>query len=362
MKNEIYDKLSFTAKELLDADLSEPELLIPGFIQKGTKNIIAGASGSLKSYICLYIILQCVCDKPISESIHPNKDLKVLILDQENSILDIRKRLKKIIAGSQLEIANINDNIRFICQKPIKFNLTTDQINSLHYIDSIENKNLKLIKMLSKNEEYILEVIRILENYNPDLIIIDSFTRHFSGDQNNPTDINTFYENMKSIGTEDTAWIIIHHTTKQSSRNQKQMKVEDVRGSGDLIASMDYIYLMSCIKEHKKYNLKMGKSRNILNFNKTDINLIDTKDGGLKFEFLNVNENKINLKNFDRINEIILSWIENNNVEKFKTGDIKPYLEDCGFAHNFINEAFKQLVKDEILFQNKQGTWNVGVK
>lgn len=78
------------------------------------------------------------------------------------------------------------------------------------------------------------------------LVVLDSLSMCWHGDENSSTEVGAFYSALRDI-TERThvAWLLIHHLLKPQAGRQKENPIFSVRGSGQLMQQADAAVLLS---------------------------------------------------------------------------------------------------------------------
>ncbi len=81
-------------------------------------------------------------------------------------------------------------------------------------------------------------------DWKPDLILVDSLSRVFTGSQNNIDDATNFTDAWGAIGMATRASVAFIHHTKKGWEGSELPTLDDVRGSGDLAAFPRHLVMM----------------------------------------------------------------------------------------------------------------------
>ena len=194
-----------SANELMD-NFQPTEWLIEDWIPENSQILLFGASGTGKSFVTLDMAASIACSD-ISEWHGLNiehGDVLYLCGEGHNGLT---KRLKGWAQAHGVENSKIN---LYITQSPkiISDSSITDQI-----ISEIEALNLQNIK----------------------LIIVDTLSRHFGGDENNASDATNFLNQLSEIQREfDCSVLITHHTGVSNEAKNRGRGSSAFKGAVDM--------------------------------------------------------------------------------------------------------------------------------
>lgn len=164
------------------------------FIAEQSIGIIGGLPESRKSWIMVDLAIECARGGGLWLNKFPVKGAKVLLVDQERSKAEVQRRLKAVIAGKGLSVADIASQL-FVRSG------TTSRIN-------LEPSFLALKKELAE--------------IKPDLLLIDSFATIHTLNESSRADIQQVMERLKEIRNEfKCSVVLIHHESKASYQNKR---------------------------------------------------------------------------------------------------------------------------------------------
>lgn len=109
-----------------------------------------------------------------------------------------------------------------------------------------------------------------INNFKPELIIVDTLSRHIVGNENNAVEANTFIQQSKRLQDSFNAFVlVVHHTGWNDT--------EHARGSTAFLGACDWQYSVSKSKENiitlKMVKNKRGKHPLPINFELKDVQL-----------------------------------------------------------------------------------------
>lgn len=242
-------------------DLSQPgpppEYLWDEVIPRSQFVLLQGAMGMGKSllYQALAVAMANGESFFMGRTISPQKGGRVLIVDEENPEAVIRHRLSQL-------------------------GLRPDAQKRLHII-SMRGVRLDMAPDVAKLYEDV-------ENFDPDLVCLDSFVRFHMQDENNSGAISQMYNSAiiplsRQLGA---SVLLLHHVNKTNSGDSR----DRTRGSTDITAGVDQAWDMI----DKAYEGEGGKYIHVVRFKTRTgataadfgYQVKDTATGGLEFPLI----------------------------------------------------------------------------
>lgn len=218
-------------------DPPKQEWLFSNLIPKGIVGVITAQGGTGKTYMMLYIILSAITGTPFFKCFHPFKSLKVLALLGEDSSNEIWRRFKAILKNPDVKL-KLDDlkNLRLLCgkSKPLM---------------ALEGGN----PSLTQTQEWLKSQV---EDFMPDLIIIDPKSQWFGLEENN-NDHNTQWVNcLKDLAAINGATVLFTHHVAKSSSNRLDQNA--ARGASALTDACRWVANMRRMDEEtaKKYEIE----------------------------------------------------------------------------------------------------------
>ncbi|MBZ0157388.1 MAG: helicase RepA family protein [Alphaproteobacteria bacterium] len=178
----------------------DPAYLIVKLIVENALIILSAYAGVGKSLLALFIAYAVITGKKLFGHFSVTKRGKVLIVDEENPGAFIKKRLQ---------------DIGFTEDMPLLF---------LHF------QRIKL-----DNPSCFGQLVKIIEEEKPVLVIIDALIRVHDGKENEASDMAPVMERLRDLVNLGTTVLVIHHHRKGAGENRK----ESLRGSSDILGGVD---------------------------------------------------------------------------------------------------------------------------
>ena len=199
-------------KDFRNRDKNNEKLwLIPGLIQKSALNLLSGQPKlGHKTYIAIHLGIALALKKSPFGIPAIQKPHKILFVENEGSAADFEKRLDEIGRG---------------------LGLTPEQIDEANlYIDFKSGTQLDV----AEDRANLLNFIKVNQI---DLLIIDSLSSSFGGDENNAKEVNAAIKTIININLSGCTVILLAHLVK------KPLPTDDIdqniRGSSHIAASYD---------------------------------------------------------------------------------------------------------------------------
>lgn len=270
-----------TLKKLLSIKSKKSGWLVEGLIPKG-KTIISAHPGHFKSWFLLNLIKSLSTGDKLFNHFKCTKN-KILVVDNENSLPLLAKRLRKLRFDS-------DQHIHFL-------------IDSGYKID---------------NFEHYCNLMDYVHDKKRTIICFDSFARIHGGkfNENDSSQVAEIFSLFDEINRAGASVILLHHDRKSSNFESQQ----GMRGSGDFSAAVDcQIGLRKKPYTKGKLEVKHFKLRCAEELPPFDINIVDKEDGAIDFKYLgeHVQVDKDDLASKTIINILkINKKIEQKEIEK----------------------------------------------
>ncbi len=217
--------------ELLKIPEHKISMWIYPFVIKGGITMFAGAAGSMKSFLSLFLSLLAVSNRSV-DGITVYGKPKILYYDLENSPDVVANRIHEMMRGMNISEKEIEDRL---------------------YVANYFTKPM-LDKEIERAKKY-------------DIIILDSYRRFIMGEESKSRFVNKFYSDfllpLKKLGK---SIVIIHHINKTGMVNIEEiLDSTAVRGSTDIVAQLDLLYLIQRYKAGSSDKNKMESDVMIIN-------------------------------------------------------------------------------------------------
>lgn len=245
-----------SSKSLLKSNFDK-EWIIKDLLPAGCLTILSGRPGSFKTWMTLYFAL-CISDGSPVFGVFQTKKTRVLIIDEEDSGVLIKDRLKKLGIKAETEI-------------------------SLSIMTGFK----------ADSEEKMDILIREVKKRKIGVVIIDSLIRIHSGDENSAKDMANLFTQISRLKKAGVTVLINHHHRK--SQNSQDSDSQSMRGSVDILAALDCHMMIN--RNGDDLTIKQTKNRyqpEIKPFVVTPVTRGDNIEFDFKESYQNNTKQKIN--------------------------------------------------------------------
>lgn len=302
--------------ELPNYTEEEKEWIIEKLIPTKSVCILTGKRGTMKTFVALNMAYSIASGSDFLNKYSTRKG-SIIYLDKENGIGIMKDRTLMVKKGMELEDQKLD--IGFICFSQLKIDRLGD----------------------------IIAIEKVIEKYKPLLLVIDTYRRGISFDENDAGKVSElFVDTLRPLVEKyDLSIILIHHDRKSGEREGDEM--DTIRGSSDLANYADIIIRM----QRNKGELIMKQLKNRNSAEEPPIKIHNSfSESELKLwyegEFIKKNQAQLCL-------ESILVWMAKEDIKTFEIKDIKELALTKGFKKNNLFNAITEL-------QNRGIIKNVG--
>lgn len=223
-----------TLANLLDGP-TDIEWVVEPFIPPSASGLLAGNSGIGKTWLSLDMGLSIASGTPWLGRFKVQQG-PVLIVDEENSELLLRVRLRKLLRGHGLDADELP--LYFLIGKAV--NLSPLKYSSGALVPT-------------QSYDQLLETVGQLE---PVLVIFDSLTRCHRANENSANEMAAVFANVKTLMDTTGASCLLNHHFRKSGGGRSRSG-DRIRGSTDIRAFCDVTLLVDdrqggCIITHDK--------------------------------------------------------------------------------------------------------------
>jgi RecA-family ATPase len=314
--NKIFDELSETAKrkaekhdrlqpigikEILLTEFPENEWVVEKLIPKNGTSIISGYPGSFKTWVTMQIAIAVAKGEKLF-SVFACSQAPVLIIDEENNIREIQKRLMILGANADLPI------------------------------DILYQKNFKV------NDKADLEaVLEICKAKKIGLVIMDSLVRIHDNDENDARQMSEVFGCIKEFCKLNITVFITHHERKEAAF-QSHLRM---RGSSDIYASLESHLSIKLAKDREgKLTIEQTKLRCAKEIKPFEL-LVKEADDIISFEY--VGEIQQQNKGEDIEAAIVLLLSETEQLSKQEI--VERLNKEEGFGEKAIRKSLGCLIE-----------------
>jgi hypothetical protein len=232
---------SIKEKKELKIVSREEKFIIDKVLSRNGVNLLVGYTAQGKTWLVLFLVKKILEGKL---EVIGGEDYEVF---GENKIFYINAETPETVIAERIQLLDIpypNENFNFVCRKML----------------DLENEN-EILSFAS-----LLKV----ENYN--IVILDPLRAFFSGDENKSSTIRRIFTNLKKYFCEKgISVILVHHLGKppkdksgfNESYEETLYKFMLARGSSDIGASSDIIFVISKLPKTEGFEIRMKQEKNV---------------------------------------------------------------------------------------------------
>lgn len=220
-----------TYESIVQEDLPPIDWLVNGLIAKGDRVIVYGEPGSYKSWLLIDLGLHIAAGDPWFQEFSIPQAKGVLYVDEEMNERLLRRRTKRLGLGAELD----DEDLPF-------------QVLSHGGIKLDEHGARRILAILEGN------------NFDPDVIIIETMRRVIVGSELNVEDVGKFWANVEPLRQAGKTVIVSHHMRKPSQHGGNDTRYR-ASGSTDILGGADTVFSI-VTKREQPTEVKCEKSRN----------------------------------------------------------------------------------------------------
>ncbi|MBU0894579.1 MAG: AAA family ATPase [Nanoarchaeota archaeon] len=305
---------------LKDYETEGLEWIIEKIIANRSVCLLVGKAGVLKTFLAILICYAVASGNDFLNKFKSKKG-KVIYLDKENGYAIMKKRTSMVKKG--LGLTGEYD-IGFICFSSIKIDKKRD-------IEAIE---------------------KILEEHKPKLLVIDTYRRAISFDENDAGSVSElFVDTLRPLVEKyNCSILLLHHNRKGGSAGDE---MDELRGSSDLANYADAI--LKAERKGGNLVLKQLKNRNeselppmklLVTFLEDEIKMVYSG------EFVKKNKE-------DKCIEVLKKWFKEKGIKEFQTNEGLEKAANKGIGKTNFNNALKTMEVSGIIEKVSHGQYKV---
>ena len=201
-------------EKIMSEPLPSIDWLVEPLIPHGTRVIVYGEFGSMKSWLLLHLGLHIAAGRDWLGTFAIPHPKSVLYLDEEMTERELRRRIKRLGLGAGLD----GDPLPFQAISQLGVRFDSSQVESL-------------LTALQK------------QDFDPDIIIVETLRRVLTGSENEASDVSDFWHNVSPILTAGKTLIVSHHMRKPSAQGRNESR-HRASGSTDILAGTDSAFAL----------------------------------------------------------------------------------------------------------------------
>jgi len=242
----------YKSKDILDLRVTEIPYLVEKLVPAHEPFGIYGDGGSMKTWFAL-TLAKCACTGTVFlDEFNIPKPIPIIYLDGECGAERLCIRFNKLGITAEMPIYVYTEK-------------------SLYGLDLLNSSFDSTLEDLIKQTE--------IEKGTPIIVILDSFSRFFGGNENKASDVsNAMNRISKACRINNISFGIVHHFRKPGRGGKGGIVSSRVRGSSDFINAISVGICLEKLFKSENVNMISIKSRDHLSFSQKTLEL---SDGGL---------------------------------------------------------------------------------
>jgi archaellum biogenesis ATPase FlaH len=311
----------FWDKDLHKIQSKKIEWLVEGWLAKSDICVFAGKSSSFKSTLSMHMAY-CIAEGKLFLNKYKTKKCKVMYINEENSVPVMLNMIRRVKKGLDLEDHNSGNLVVGILQ-----NFRLDNIAHLTFLMNFIKRN------------------------NIEVFIYDTFRRGFSFDENNATEMNRIFNNLKIFRKEcnDCTIILLNHLKKQNTQFFSDIR-DMIRGTSEIVNNADSILGVQRKAGSMLMHLEQIKNRSGIEMEKKLV-IMDTGEDKDKSYFYESDKELNSVGHIsapEKCAEEINKWVEDKEIKEFKRKDIDNIIGEK-YSSDVIAKALRALTTDGIV-------------
>ncbi|MEM2175683.1 MAG: AAA family ATPase, partial [Candidatus Micrarchaeia archaeon] len=312
-------------KDLENISTTEIKWIVENYVPEKSIVMLAGKRASFKSWGALHLALAIASGSKAFGQFNTRKTF-VLYIDEENGLEEIKRKVEMIKAGMGLSYKL--DNLAFLCFEGLKLDRSDAR-------EKLKN---------------------FLEKYPNTVIVVDTFRRIISAEENDATEMNrVFTEYLRKFQEEYGAtWILIHHLRKSPSSKKIDDILDELRGSSEITNVADSVIVFERPPRlDNRFILKHAKARRCKQVEPYIIELRwNDSEKSVVFECVGTAEEI--LDSVDLCMKAIMAWLEENGILEFATSDVKEEMKKS-YSKATVERALATLLIQGKIVRIKRG-------
>lgn len=308
--------------------------LLQGMIPRNEIGVLAGNRETYKTFLMLRLALSLASGKSFLGIAEVPQKCRVLVIDEENG----RDELIKRVRGIKKDMGITED-------LPIAY---------------LSFYNAKLDTEIKQNR-----IIKFIEEFKPDLILVDGFARvvSFNVDKENLM-IADFFSNFVRPTTikHNCGWLFVHHYRKmQPNQKWRSDDMDELRGGSELGNIIRFAFGVTKPRnqENQGGEIVIFKQIKLSTATKMKPKVISILGESDKVSIRCEGDAEDVLKTEQLCAQAIKQWILEEGIKgEFKTLEVTE-AEPSGYKKTTISAGLKILKTEGFLVQVKRGYWRV---
>ncbi|MBS0167344.1 MAG: AAA family ATPase [Nitrospira sp.] len=306
--------------------------LVESLIPNGTRTVVFGEFGSMKSWTLLDLALHIAAGRKWLDTFDIPQARSVLYIDEEMPEHELRRRVKRL--GEGLELRDVSIPFRATSHLGVRFH--EDQV-----------------------ERLLLELHT--EGFDPDIILVETLRRVLNGNENDATDVGEFWHSVAPILVAKKTLIVAHHMKKPSLQKHEPNR-HRASGSTDILAGADMAYAITRHQDH--LTISCEKNRVAPEIKPFSVQLVvdenDEEQGPIIMQYVGLPQlSDEELTKLEQAKGAILAFLQDQQLFVATREDILADLKQHDIAERTGDRALGVLYKTGVVEKAERGLYRL---
>jgi len=224
-----------------EADIPPRRWIVPRYLMRGSVSLIAGPGSAGKSSLIKAWMVALAFGQPFSR-FQVTTPMKVLSYNVEDNLQEEQRRTSSTLRQFHRTSEEIPDTLQFIGPTHIGVLVQRDAVTGFVV-----------------NQPAMDELIAILDEFRPDVLILDPLVELHTADENDNTGIRAVIATFRALAVQyDCAILIAHHVRKGTLSPGEP---DGIRGGGSIVGAVRSAFTLLPMTEEEAGRLNVDPKR-----------------------------------------------------------------------------------------------------
>ena len=199
-----------------------------------------------------------------------------------------------------------------------------------------------------------------IDTIKPDLVVLDTFRRFGTGDENSSASSNGIYQKLQLImANGGPSFVVLHHTRKGTKDNESSEPQDVVKGSNDIVAGMGAVFILTRVSgDNCGYLLTQVKNRyGILSDKQISLRIEGTAPGPVRVTSGGYVEREVSQVSGLALE--IKTWLIANKLLQFKTALVNTQFIDARHTKRAVSCAIQIMLQRNFIKRISRGQYEL---
>ena len=316
--------------------LPEIPWIVEPLLAQGERGLVYGEWGSYKSWLLMDLAIHLAAGQPWLNHFTIPTPRRVLYIDEEMSEIALRRRMKQLGLGTRLEeTLQTSLPLQFVQQAGLEF---TEPAKATQLLEDL-----------------------LLHDFQPEVIILETFRRVFQGDENLAREVAKFWKAVHPLIQDGRALLLSHHMSKPSYTGTRNVR-DRASGSTDIMAGADSAFALSLQKgtdrivkvDHVKSRL--GEASPPFSFT------LEAPQDQQTARLLLMDQTAGSIPGREFCQQMLEDWLNERQGQTIRTKEVKAFLQQQQLSERSAEREWREYRDQHKLNKIKQGCYAVPIQ